>query len=125
MRSLRGLCGWLCLLCLPTMALAHPLAPAALQLLVSQVAEALEQAHDLGIVHRDIKPSNLFLLRSGYELFVKVLDRKIEIYPRRRHIYQCPGLVHSQIVICLFTKALFHLRQREQGEHAKHGSPES
>jgi serine/threonine-protein kinase len=53
---------------------AGPLDPAAVELLVSQIAEALEQAHDLGIVHRDIKPSNLFLLRSGYELFAKVLD---------------------------------------------------
>ncbi len=43
-------------------------------LLLSQVAEALSIAHELGIVHRDIKPQNLFLIESGYELFIKVLD---------------------------------------------------
>ena len=43
-------------------------------LLVTQVAEVLVRAHSLGVVHRDLKPSNLFLLRSGYQLFTKVLD---------------------------------------------------
>ena len=36
-----------------------------------QVASALAEAHDSGIVHRDIKPENLMLRRDGY---VKVLD---------------------------------------------------
>jgi serine/threonine-protein kinase len=43
-------------------------------LLVAQVAKVLTIAHGLGIVHRDLKPDNLFLVESGYELFVKVLD---------------------------------------------------
>ena len=42
--------------------------------LVSQVAEVLARAHDMGIVHRDLKPDNLFLIEPGYEMFVKVLD---------------------------------------------------
>ncbi len=33
--------------------------------LTAQVADALQHAHDLGILHRDIKPSNLLLDRSG------------------------------------------------------------
>jgi len=42
---------------------------------VAQAAEALAQAHHLGIVHRDIKPANLFLVeRADQPSLVKVLD---------------------------------------------------
>jgi len=44
--------------------------PRALEI-VAQVAEALEEAHRLGIVHRDIKPSNIAINERGK---VKVLD---------------------------------------------------
>ncbi len=42
--------------------------------LVSQVAEVLATAHGMGVVHRDIKPDNIFLIKTGYEIFAKVLD---------------------------------------------------
>jgi serine/threonine protein kinase len=39
--------------------------------IVTQVAEALNAAHQAGIIHRDIKPENIMLRSDGY---VKVLD---------------------------------------------------
>src|SRR5262249_33223643 len=42
--------------------------------ITGQLCDALNSAHNRGIVHRDIKPENIFLARDDDGLLVKVLD---------------------------------------------------
>jgi serine/threonine-protein kinase len=39
-----------------------------------QILDALEAAHEAGVIHRDLKPPNIFLARWGRRTLVKLLD---------------------------------------------------
>ncbi|HHH27874.1 MAG TPA: serine/threonine protein kinase [Polyangiaceae bacterium] len=55
------------------------LTPFEVSVVIDQVSQVLDQAHELGVVHRDIKPDNVFVVADGHgeshrELCIKVLD---------------------------------------------------
>ncbi|MGZ3439093.1 MAG: serine/threonine-protein kinase, partial [Polyangia bacterium] len=47
--------------------------PRALDVLM-QIVDALEAAHEKGVIHRDLKPQNIFVLERGDKARVKLLD---------------------------------------------------
>jgi eukaryotic-like serine/threonine-protein kinase len=52
-----------------------PLSPGRVVRVLSQVAGALGEAHEIGLIHRDIKPANILLTRHGGEDDIaKVVD---------------------------------------------------
>ena len=70
------------------------LSPKEVTVFATQIARALEHAHDHNIIHRDIKPQNIMLLRDGT---VKVADFGIAHFATKEATYskgEAIGSVH-------------------------------
>jgi eukaryotic-like serine/threonine-protein kinase len=50
------------------------LTPSELNKIFSEVARAVSNSHDVGVIHRDLKPGNIFIAREGEFEITKVLD---------------------------------------------------
>jgi tRNA A-37 threonylcarbamoyl transferase component Bud32 len=68
---------------------AGPLPPAEAARIAASVADALDAAHQLGIVHRDVKPANVMLTPAGD---VKVMDFGIAAAADETHSTTGSGL---------------------------------
>lgn len=62
------------------------LTPAALLPILTQLAKAMDCAHEAGIIHCDLKPGNIFLAQHGADITVKVLDFGIATLHSHLHL---------------------------------------
>jgi eukaryotic-like serine/threonine-protein kinase len=51
--------------------------------LLTPIMEALEAAHQLGVIHRDVKPGNIFLAQQGIHVVPKLIDFGLSKLVRR------------------------------------------
>lgn len=63
-----------------------------------QVAEAMMECHERGILHRDLKPDNLLLLGSRAGDFVKIVDFGIARVPVGPAVQQAQSAVSSVVI---------------------------
>ena len=64
--------------------------------MITQVARALNRAHEVGVVHRDIKPDNIFVTPNDDGFFCKILDFGIA---KQTALPQMGGLTNPGVMV--------------------------
>jgi serine/threonine protein kinase len=83
---------------------AHgPYAPADMLQILESVADALAEAHSVGILHRDIKPSNILFVKVRDELVPKLADFGIAHTDLRRTTQGADAAEASLSTVALFS----------------------
>ncbi|MDK8502960.1 Stk1 family PASTA domain-containing Ser/Thr kinase [Aerococcus sp. UMB1112A] len=70
----------------------HPISPQTYQVIMLQILDGVQCAHDHGIVHRDLKPQNIMVKADGT---VKIMDFGIAIISTETSITQTSTIIGS------------------------------
>jgi serine/threonine protein kinase len=91
-----------------------PLASADMLAVASQVAEALQVAHNGNILHRDVKPANVLVRRDGPSWRVKLIDFGLALRPDKLEGHPSTSGPRAQTTIGKSIAGTLHYAAPEQ-----------